>query len=133
MATNEQEINDIFKKAVREQIAQNPSGWSGEQTSAVIIQLLSNLTDQKGEKIKLTDHETSIIHLGSHPTKSLMLSVIKDMTAAHKCELDKTTKTLIKRIANPVTFRQELAEAKYVDSEQRGSAPNIAELLGDQS
>jgi purine nucleoside permease len=121
------DIKEVFKSKVTERLSLHPNQWAGEDSAEVVRSVVTSLTDDQGNPIKLTPEEDDVVQLASRPTNNLQVDVIRTIVERHKATFDKTTEGLIRRVVGAPAFKIELAKAGFI---KEASAGGLKDLLG---
>jgi hypothetical protein len=119
------DVKEVFKAKVNERLSLHPNQWAGEASAEVVKALVSNLKDDKGNPVVLTDGDKDVIDLISRPTAKIQMRVIKRIVEGHTASIDAETDNRIQQVVNAAAFKLDLIKAGKIT----GSGDGLRDLL----
>ena len=125
MAEESINVKEVFKAKVKERLNMHPNQWTGEDSVAVVLGILTTLKDDQGNPILLTPGEKDVINLASRPTNEVQVRVIKRIIEHHNAKFDTDTEDRIRRVVSPTAFKMELIKAGFIKDTGEGGLKDL--------
>ncbi len=125
MTENEKKIQAVFKAKINELLAAHPNEWKGEDSAAVVLDLIRALEDGNGNPVELTEEEVQVVTLASRPVQEVQMPVIQNIVAKHGSIPSPVFTDRVTRVVTANAFKIELVKLGKIKDTRASGLKNL--------